>query len=288
MYMEKPSWVLTVVTQISLFFALYLALNLGQPYYRRNGIAGPFEIYFISVRGGGFRSLEQQSLLLKQIEMVVKTYDAKFVVNVGELGNGDPLLHNGTRRFPSLRVPWYTIEEDSKGKAAVYLLKQVELPIGKNLGIIALKTSLFQDSLSNARSDQMGQLMRMLEAADTHWSIVFGLQPLAACEEGNRDLEVNPNYQHLHHIFVKYRVNAYFSGKGCVNHAHKDGVAYISHPGPVENKPLSRNLTRSIGELEDGFLVHRVGLLEFETYFVTLNGNVTDEVVLHQSGAHVM
>ncbi|GAB2232668.1 hypothetical protein Drorol1_Dr00011712 [Drosera rotundifolia] len=93
--MEKPSWVLTVLTQISLCFALYLALNLGQPHFRKRfELDGEFEVYFISVRGGGgFRSVENETILLRQMEMTAKTYDVKFVASIGRLGNTDHILH---------------------------------------------------------------------------------------------------------------------------------------------------------------------------------------------------
>ncbi|KAL9263256.1 hypothetical protein AKJ16_DCAP06738 [Drosera capensis] len=287
--MEKPSWLLTVLTQISLCFALYLALNLGQPHFRKRfELDGEFEVYFISVRGGGgFRSVENETILLRQMEMAAKTYDVKFVASIGRLGNGDQILHTGTRHFTSLRVPWYTVE-DSEEKDTVSLLKRVELPLGKSLDVIAFGTSLFQDSQDKARSDQLSRLTRLLDAAHSHWSIVFGSQPMAACEEGNHDSEINPNDQHLHHGFLKYRVNAYVSGSGCVDYAQKDNVAYMTQPGPSENRPLCRNRTCSLGKLEDGFLFHRASLLEFETYFVTLNGNAIKKVVLHQSGAQAI
>lgn len=70
---KRPSWVCTLITQLSLCLALYVALNLGQPqksiYQRINGISSNrkgLDFYFISVTGG-FRPLEQQTLLLKQV-----------------------------------------------------------------------------------------------------------------------------------------------------------------------------------------------------------------------------
>jgi hypothetical protein len=65
--MEKPSWFCTVFTQVLLCFAVYLALNLGQPQkaiYQN----GAHDLYFISVRGG-FRPLKQQTHLLRLVNL---------------------------------------------------------------------------------------------------------------------------------------------------------------------------------------------------------------------------
>ncbi|GAB4832714.1 hypothetical protein Ancab_006732 [Ancistrocladus abbreviatus] len=296
--MGKPSWILTVVTQISLCFALYLALNLGQPQEaiqnnrRRSGVSRILEIYFMSVVGG-FRALKQQTLLLEQMEKAVKAYDVKFVVNIGELGKDDALLQNGARPFPLLRIPWY-IMEYSQQKEAVCFLKQIELPFGKSLDIIAVNTALLQEPSSKTINDGAGLLKRMLEPSESQWNIVFGLHPLTTCKAGTEHVEIQPIYEPLHHIFTKYQVNAYFSRDGCVNYAKRGGVAYISHRGPMGLGPLSmstngrRTAYVSSGEMDDGFLVHRVSLLEFETYFVTLTGNVTRRIVLHQRGPEAM
>jgi hypothetical protein len=66
--MEKSSCLCTIFTQVSLCFALYLALNLGQPIYRNRRESRALDLYFISVRGG-FRPLKQQTHLLKQVKL---------------------------------------------------------------------------------------------------------------------------------------------------------------------------------------------------------------------------
>ncbi|KAA3459537.1 Tartrate-resistant acid phosphatase type 5 [Gossypium australe] len=106
---STTSWLRTLGIQLSLCFALYIVLNLGQPQklvYNDNG--SPFDLYFISVRGG-FRSLQEQTHLLKLMGNVAKAYDLKFVVNISELGEDDPLMQNVTRLSPLCNVPWYTI-----------------------------------------------------------------------------------------------------------------------------------------------------------------------------------
>lgn len=69
--MEKPSWFCTIFTQLFLCFALFLALNLGQrqePIYGSRSENRGLDLYFISVRGG-FRTLKQQTHLLKQVNL---------------------------------------------------------------------------------------------------------------------------------------------------------------------------------------------------------------------------
>lgn len=64
--MKKPSCFCTIFTQVSLCFALYLALNLGQPIYSNRSDSRALDLYFISVKGG-FRPLKQQTQLLKLV-----------------------------------------------------------------------------------------------------------------------------------------------------------------------------------------------------------------------------
>lgn len=83
--MEKPSWVPTLVAQACLCFSLYLAFQLGQPqkpmYHGTNGTR-PLDLYFISV-GGGFRPLNQQTHLLKQVSFL--SYNASWIIKVRNL-----------------------------------------------------------------------------------------------------------------------------------------------------------------------------------------------------------
>lgn len=71
--LRKPSWVCTLIVQCSLCFALYVALNLGHPQksvdQKRNGRKS-LDFNFISVTGG-FRPLEQQIPLLKQVSFLI-------------------------------------------------------------------------------------------------------------------------------------------------------------------------------------------------------------------------
>lgn len=151
--MEKPSWICTLATQVSLCLALFLALNIGHLQnkygYDNKSDGRPIDLYFISVTGG-FRPLNQQTYLLKQMEKVVKTFKAEFVVNISELGEDDPLMQNVTWHFPALKVPWYTTRASS-GQGVDYFLKQIKIPYGRTLDIIAVDTGLLQDYFELSR-----------------------------------------------------------------------------------------------------------------------------------------
>lgn len=83
--MEKKSWVVTLITQLSLCFGLFLVLNIGRPqsqkpiYQKKSSDRAPLDIHFISVRGG-FRPLEEQTLLLKQVSFFLVQYFFEFLL----------------------------------------------------------------------------------------------------------------------------------------------------------------------------------------------------------------
>lgn len=70
MIMEKSTWILTLATQISLCFALFVALNIGRPqkpiYGSNRSERKPVDMYFLSVRGGS-RPIKEQTHLLKLV-----------------------------------------------------------------------------------------------------------------------------------------------------------------------------------------------------------------------------
>ncbi|KAB5514524.1 hypothetical protein DKX38_028430 [Salix brachista] len=155
--MEKKgrSWACTFVLQVSLSIAFYLALNLGQPqkfiYPDRNGASSstrPLDVYFLSV-SGGYRPLKQQNLLLKKIlllmkmEKVANFFKARFVVNVSELGEDDPLAQNASWLFPPQKVPWYSTKVSNDGKVGCFL-EHFNITRGKMLTVVGLDTGSFQ------------------------------------------------------------------------------------------------------------------------------------------------
>ncbi|XP_057967692.1 uncharacterized protein LOC131157505 isoform X2 [Malania oleifera] len=274
--MEKPSWVATVLTQVGLCFAMFLAFNLGK---RDDGepmwsTKKHRDLYFLSVRGG-FRPLEQQNQLLEQMEKVAKLFKAKFVVNTSELGEDDPLMQNGTGHFPSLNIPWYTTSV-SKGQTGAYFLKKIRVRYGKTMDIILLDTGSFQDPSSGRRIDLLLWLIRALERSMSKWCIIVGFHSLAACDEHKDQMETKPFYELLHNVFLKFR-NAYLSGQECTNRSHGGTVPYIRYPSPLDKEPLAHNydlLFESFSEMVSGFLLHRVSRLDIMTYFISSSGQV--------------
>ncbi|KAJ4709619.1 putative Calcineurin-like metallo-phosphoesterase superfamily protein [Melia azedarach] len=284
--LRKPSWVCTLIVQCSLCFALYVALNLGHPQksvnQKRNGRKS-LDFNFISVTGG-FRPLEQQIPLLKQMENVARSYETRFVVSTSEFGEDDPLRQNASRLFPSLKLPWY-ITKTSKEKEIGYFQEQIKLPHGETLDVIGIDTGSLQETnltalSSGAGDNQLNWLTRTLEATNSHWCMVVGFHPLDVCEEQKNQVEAKQIYEHLHQMFMKFGVNAYLSKHGCIKRSHQDSVTYIENPDPF-----------GLGngrEMVDGFLLHRVSSLEIVTYFISLEGKVKQKKVIRQRGKEAM
>ncbi|KAL5842047.1 hypothetical protein ACOSQ3_012650 [Xanthoceras sorbifolium] len=279
---KKPTWVCTSVIQLCLCFALYGALNLGQP--QKSIYQKSHDFYFISV-SGGFRPFEQQTHLLKLMERVAKFYEARFVVNTSELGEDDPLRQNATMLFPSLKVPWYTTRA-SKGEEFGCFQEKIKLPHGITLDIIGVDTSSLQETMlaglsSGTTKNQINWLTRTLQSINSNWCIVVGFHPLILCEGNKEQTGAKRIYNNsLHHIFMKFGVNLYLSKHGGSRYSRHDSVTYIENPDLIE----SANGTETV----DGFLLHRVSSLEIATYFVTLAGEVVHRTVIQQRGKEVM
>ncbi|EEF38840.1 uncharacterized protein LOC8282509 [Ricinus communis] len=297
---KKRSWVCSLVLQVCLCVVVYLALNLGQPqnfvYFSRGGITSTrnLDVYFLSVRGS-YRDIKQQSHLLKLMENVAKVYKVKFVVNISELGEDDPLTKNASRLFSSMNVPWYTTIA-SKGRGVGHPLDQNNVKDGKMLIIADVDTESRQDlmlvgSTSGIGNNQLNWLAKTLEATTSNWLVVVGYHPVLVCEENNEKIEAKQVYEPLHHIFMKYGVNAYLSRGGCANHTFQDSVAYIGIADPIKSEPEMASLNGSLAfqkEVEIGFLLHRVNSLEMATYSVTLTGEVVNKILVQQRGREFM
>ncbi|XWS70378.1 hypothetical protein CRYUN_Cryun03dG0043100 [Craigia yunnanensis] len=205
---RSTSWLCTLAIQLSLCFALYIALNLGKPQKLvYNG--RPLDLYFISVRGG-MRPIKEQTHLLKLMENVAKAYDVRFVVNISELGEGDPLMQNVTRLSPLLNVSWYTTGVYEREELGCFL-QQIKTPHGRTLDFVSLNTASLQDTMlvgssNGMRDNLLNWLTRTLEATVSSWRIVVGFHPLVACEENDRQLIAKQIHDPLHHIFVKFGV----------------------------------------------------------------------------------
>ncbi|XP_058114117.1 uncharacterized protein LOC131256994 [Magnolia sinica] len=295
---NRSSWGCTMLTQAALCVGMYMAFYIGTPMKSNKRSAGDgraLDLHFLTVSGGQ-RPPKQQAHLLKQMEKVAKTYKVKFVINISELGEDDPLLRNGTLHFPSLKIPWYTtISRASQEQGRGYFLSQVTVPPQRTLDIIGLETGSLQDLFRNERlsdieNDQLHWLMRTLAASDSEWRIVVGFHPLIVCDE--HATVTTRVYESLHQIFLNYQVKAYLSKHGCTGYYNSDrGIVYIENPGHVNenHRPPSVNETsNSLKEMHDGFLLHRVSSLEFVSYFINSAGKVMFKSTIYQRGKEIM
>ncbi|KAK4343272.1 hypothetical protein RND71_036366 [Anisodus tanguticus] len=324
--MMKKSWVCTIITQFSLCLSLFLVINLcqNQKPMIRNGNVNiiPMDIYFISVTGGGLRSFQEQTLLLKQlsflinlgkkessvfyhvhfladsfslesyiekVEKVAKKFNARFVINISELGEDDPLLQNATWHFPSVKIPWYSTRS-LEGQGVNYYLKQFKFAHG-SLDIIVVDTGLYEASSNGAGDKQSLWLIDTLENSESKWCVAVGFHPLVACEEDTTQTKLKHQFQSLHGVFLKYGVDAYISGKACADNVEERPIAESKtgtarYKGPLLTK-VNQNLPYSM-EKVNGFLLHKVSGLEIVSYLVTLEGDVVQKIFLHQRGKDIM
>lgn len=283
--MERSStWKVTIITQICLCVALFVALNIGHHHiYRSNTIhRNPDDFYFISV-GGGFRPFSEQTHLLKLMGKVIKLYNARFVVNLSELGKEDPLLQNATHHLRSLKVPWYRTSI-LKGKELDYVVKQIEIPGQKVLDVIILHAGFIQDNCTGSGNHQLHRLENLLKATNSDWRIVVGFQSLEGCDGSLEKMD-------LYHMFLKYGVDAYLSAQSCTNNVEKEGVAHIHNISEMRRGPYFTSINEKLilhSDTEKGFLLHRVGSIEIVTYLVTIKGEVVYQTSLQQGGRHVI
>ncbi|CAA0825361.1 Calcineurin-like metallo-phosphoesterase superfamily protein [Striga hermonthica] len=282
--MKEKSWVCTLVTQISLCIAAYIALSIGQPQKLSNGEVSSkgrlIDVYFISV-DGGFRPLEEQTLLLQQMAKGRRTYKARFVIDVSELGESSPLLQNATM-FPEFpNIPWYTSGSFS-GQNGTYFLKKIEIPYG-TLDIIALDAVLFQDHSSVRASDQIQWLTRILKESDSEWKVVFGECNILKMENGSP-------FEPLWSILLQYGVDAYISTKSCADQAQGGGM-WSSSVSSMDRGPYFTAVNQNFVFKEDkadGFFLHRVSSLEMDTFSVRLTGEIEHELSVNNRGRAAM
>ncbi|XP_010942121.1 uncharacterized protein [Elaeis guineensis] len=289
---KKPSWGRTLAIQAALCLALYAAFNIGRPQAPRDARLQSMlrrkslDLYFLSVRGG-LRSPREQAQLLHKMERAAKIYKAKFVVNIGELGEDDPLLRNATLHFPLLEIPWYTTPV-SQGQVNGNFLRKIRIPHGQILDIIAVDTGPLKnlspvEQVSKIGSNQLHWIKGTLAATNSNWRIVIGFDPLIVCGE-----KLVKFYEPLHHIFLEFGVNAYLSKQGCAgSYYHDEGIGYIGNAGPADEAhgAFSANGNSKIfSEMHKGFLLHRVNPLEIESFFIDSTGKVVFKSTIRQHG----
>lgn len=108
--MADPSLSRTLVAQVCLCLAFYLALNIGKPRnydFLKIGDGNPLDFYFISV-WGGLRSVKEETLLLKQVKFCVFLFEwfwfwfVLFLV----ISNGDE------QKYGMILLLWLMTDED--------------------------------------------------------------------------------------------------------------------------------------------------------------------------------
>ncbi|KAJ4816453.1 Calcineurin-like metallo-phosphoesterase superfamily protein [Rhynchospora pubera] len=284
---KEVSWSRTFLTQAALCFFLFAAFNIGEPQIEVPLSSAPApdlgsvrsvgpstDFYFLSVAGGS-RPIESQFRLLKQMEMFAKIYKPKFVLNVAQLGEEDPLCHNATHHPELLKMPWYTTTA-SKGRGIGNFMKKIELPYDQVLEIIGIDTGIFQNLLQNETNntdfkEQIDWLRQTLAITTADWRIVVGFNPLVVCNKQNNK-EAMKLRGLLQDIFLRYRVNAYLSTNGCSSYIYSDrGISYIEHLRPTD-------------KLHGGFLLHGVSPLDIKTYLVDSEGRVKLKYSFTQQG----
>ncbi|KAK3128549.1 hypothetical protein QOZ80_6BG0463320 [Eleusine coracana subsp. coracana] len=286
---SPPQWCRTLSVQAALCLALYAAFSLGEPQLIPPGGGGVDAlqrgtrgggIAFLSVAGGE-RTAVGQARLLKQMEAITKVYEVKFVLDIAQLGEDDPLWQNGSMYFQDQNIPWYSTTS-SHGQAVGNFLEKLNMPRGQVLDIIGLDTGSLQEPLrsgkiSSSYREQTKWLERSVALARGNWKIVVGYNPLVVCNEEETP-ERTKFYVPFQRIFAKYEVNAYISTAGVCGYFHQDNsILYIGnpHPGGAETNV-------------DGFFLHRLSPLEMESIFINVEGKVVQKSVVHPHGMGTM
>ncbi|KAG8372594.1 hypothetical protein BUALT_Bualt12G0082700 [Buddleja alternifolia] len=285
--MKEKSWICTLIVQLSLCIAVYTALNTGHNLLIHEG-RPPIDMHFLTV-AGGFRPLQKQTLLLQQMATVAKTFKARFVVDISEVGGSDPLLRNATSHLALKSMPWYTTGA-SEGQEKTYFLKKIKIAYGQTLDIIALDTVLFQDPSSSCGKDQIQWLTRTLKESDSDWRVVIGFHQLISCDYNFWKVKEEAPFEPLHKILLEHGVDAYMSMKICDGHIH--GQAKESNDaGLMDKGPYLTSMDQNLvikDEAVDGFFLHRISSLEMVTFVVKLTGEVEHGAPFKQRGKAAM
>ncbi|XP_010525815.1 PREDICTED: uncharacterized protein LOC104803568 [Tarenaya hassleriana] len=288
--MRQSPWACTIFIQLSLCVAIYVSLHLGRSLLFSDADNGRhLDLHFITVSGGS-RPLHQQNRLLKLMGSVARSYNARVVVSISDIGDKDPLFRNATRVSSSLKLPWY-ITGDSRENESGYFTKRIKLPIGGALDIVFIATgSSQQHGPTNTVSDGSGssrvnELTRALKAANADWRIVVGSDPLFVDMQGKEPKEVEQVDETFHQLLIDNGVNVYLSDKGCINGTNQTGIACIVVPTPTENRRSSSSTKR---KKEDGFLLHRLSFSDLLTSFIGSSGVVVDTRSVKQKGKEAM
>uniref|UniRef100_J3MBV2 Calcineurin-like phosphoesterase domain-containing protein n=1 Tax=Oryza brachyantha TaxID=4533 RepID=J3MBV2_ORYBR len=215
-----------------------------------------------------------------KMESIAKAYEVKFVLDVAQLGEEDPLWQNGSLYFQALKIPWYSTTS-SHGQIIGNFLKKVKMPYDQNLEIISMDTGPLQEpihdgKISASSREQIKWLEQSIAVSSSNWKIVVGYDPLVVCTEAYTP-KTAKFYEPLQHIFEKYAVSAYVSMGGfCGCFRRDNSMLYIGNPSPDDQTG------------PDGFLLHTVNPLEMESQLINLEGKVVERSVVHHHGLEAL
>ncbi|CAN6202287.1 unnamed protein product [Urochloa humidicola] len=282
-------WRCTVAVQAALCLALYAAFSIGEPQLFPRGGGGVDAlgrgsrgggVAFLSVAGGE-RAPANQARLLRQMGAVAKGYEVKFVLDVAQSGENDPLWKNASKYIEALNIPWY-YTMSSHGRILGNFVKKVNMSYDQVLDIVGLDTGAVQEPLQDGKisasyREQTKWLERSLALTSGNWKIVVGYNPLAVCNEVEEP-EIMKFYTPFQRIFAKYEVDAYISMGEFCGYFHRDNsMLYVGHPSPSGDQTGV-----------DGFFLHRVTALEMESMLINVEGKVVRRSVVRQHGTGAM
>jgi hypothetical protein len=108
-----------------------------------------------------------------KMESIAKAYKVKFVVDVAQLGEEDPLWQNGSLYFQALKIPWYSTTS-SHGQIIGNFLKRVMMPYDQSLEIIGMDTGSLQEPIHDGKirassREQIKWLEQSIAATSSNW-----------------------------------------------------------------------------------------------------------------------
>ncbi|KAL6606073.1 hypothetical protein ACP70R_041726 [Stipagrostis hirtigluma subsp. patula] len=223
---KRPPWRRTVAVQAALCLALYAAFSLGEPQLVPQGGGGVDAlgrgargggVAFLSVAGGA-RAPAQQARLLRQMETIAKFYEVKFVLDIAQLGEDDPLWQNGSLYFQDLNIPWYSTTS-LRGRKVDNFLRKVNMSYDLVVDIIGLDTGPLQEPVHDGKISTSYR-------EQTKW-----LEQSLALTRGNW--------------------NAYLSTGGFCGSLHRNSsILYIRNPSPVNQTNVDGFFLHRVSNLE--------------------------------------
>ncbi|KAJ0031714.1 hypothetical protein Pint_14573 [Pistacia integerrima] len=325
---RKPIWLCTLATQLCLFSALYIALNMGHPQtsiYRERD-----QFYFISV-SGGFRPLQLQTLLLKKIdgldgscgEILQSKIRNRTLVSLGKMIHSNKMakimavvcsllnlfqqlattLHVSFAGYPALPISessmvYYSLcNQFSDLGTFTYTTRVSE---EKEVGCFREQIKLPHGEMLEIVGVDTGSLQETMLARFSNGTGDNQLSSLTRTLEatnghwcivvGFHPLVIcEDNKEEIKAKKIYEPLHRIFMKLGVNAYLSKHGCAEFARQDSVAYIE-NPDLIESVNGrgMVDGFLLHRVSSLEIVTYFVTSAGEVVYRTVIQQRGREAM